>query len=49
MYFNVIGNINRYRIHAKDLYDAWKCALIELKYGITGNTSIKTVKEVYRG
>lgn len=45
MWYNVIGNIRSYRLHAKNLFDAWYCAKLETKYGLTGNTDIVTIKE----
>jgi len=44
MYYTVMGNRANYRIHAKSLFDAWKYAILELQYGLSGNTVITTIK-----
>lgn len=44
MRFLVVGDRNNYRIDSISLYDAWLCAKRELKYGITGNREVITIK-----
>lgn len=45
MWYKVVGNNTEYKLHAKNKYDAWWCAISEIKYGLSNNTAIFTIKE----
>ena len=48
MNFLVIGDIRNYTLKAENIKKAWDCALTELKFGVTRNSRVVTIKQLIK-
>jgi hypothetical protein len=45
MWYQIVGDVRSYTMHAANIKDAWSCAMMELRYGFSGNRKVIDIKE----